>query len=346
MKLVIQIPCFNEEQTLPQTIRDLPKSIPGIDQIEILVVDDGSTDRTVEVARLCGVHHILSLGTNRGLGRAFSRGLEKAVLLHADIVVNTDGDNQYVGADIAKLVEPILQHRADMVVGCRPIISHPEFSPLKKTLQLLGSWTLRLLSKTSVRDAASGFRAFSREACKRLVIYSRFSYCMETLIQAGNSQLRVDSVDIRVNPTTRQSRLYKSLPEYLWKSGSIMVTMFVHYRPSLFFGLLSAVNFAGAAFLGLRFLYLVYLTPISAAGHRTYLPSLILLAILATFGAGLAALAVIAELLRGNRLLIEEIVYQLRRLAAERSSNVPASSQNEHPAEKTQAAIQDHPPFH
>ena len=132
MKLVIQIPCFNEQQTLPQTIRDLPKSIPGIDQIEILVVDDGSTDRTVEVARLCGAHHILSLGTNRGLGRAFAMGLEQAVLLHADIVVNTDGDNQYVGADIAKLVEPILQHRADMVVGCRPIVNHPEFSPLKK----------------------------------------------------------------------------------------------------------------------------------------------------------------------------------------------------------------------
>jgi glycosyltransferase involved in cell wall biosynthesis len=341
MKLVIQIPCFNEQQTLPQTIRDLPKSIPGIDQIEILVVDDGSTDRTVEVARLCGAHHILSLGTNRGLGRAFAAGLEKAVLLHADIVVNTDGDNQYVGADIAKLVEPILQHQADMVVGCRPIINHPEFSPLKKALQLLGSWTLRLLSKTSVRDAASGFRAFSKEACKRLIIYSRFSYCMETLIQAGNSHLRVDSVDIRVNSTARQSRLFKSLPEYLWKSGSTMVTMFIHYRPSLFFGLLSAVNFAGAAILGLRFVYLVYFTRMTLAEHRTYLPSLILLAVLAIFGAGLATLAIVANLLRGNRRLIEEILYQLRRQAAASSSSVPASPQNEPPAEQAPAAIQD-----
>jgi glycosyltransferase involved in cell wall biosynthesis len=344
MKLVIQIPCFNEEQTLPQTIRDLPKSIPGIDQIEILVVDDGSTDRTVEVARSCGVHHILSLGTNRGLGRAFAMGLEKAVLLHADIVVNTDGDNQYVGADIAKLVEPILQHHADMVVGCRPIVNHPEFGPLKKVLQLFGSWTLRLLSHTNVRDAASGFRAFSKEACKRLVIHTRFSHCMETLIQIGNSHLRVDSVDIRVNSTTRQSRLFKSMPEYLWKSGSTMVTMFIHYRPALFFGLLSAVNLAGAVFLGGRFLYLVYLAP-GSANHRTYLPSLILLAVLATFGFGLATLAIIANLLRGNRRLSEEIIYQLRRQAMERSSSVPASLKNEHPAEKTGGANQDHSRF-
>jgi len=346
MKLVIQIPCFNEEQTLPQTIRDLPKSIPGIDLIEILVVDDGSTDRTVEVARSSGAHHILSLGTNRGLGRAFAMGLEKAVSLRADIVVNTDGDNQYVGADVAKLVEPILQHHADMVVGCRPITDHPEFGLLKKMLQLLGSWTLRLLSKTSVRDAASGFRALSREACKRLVIYSRFSYCMETLIQAGNSHLRVVSVDIRVNPTTRQSRLYKSLPEYLLKSGTTMVSMFIHYRPSLFFGLLSAVNLAGAALIGLRFLYHVYLAPGATGDHRTYLPSLILLAVLTIIGVGLATLAIIAELLRMNRGLIEEMVYRLRRLAMEHTSSMPESSQNEHPAEKSQAAIRDHDRFH
>jgi glycosyltransferase involved in cell wall biosynthesis len=341
MKLVIQIPCFNEEQTLPQTIRDLPKSIPGIDQIEILVVDDGSKDRTVEVARSCGVRHILSLGTNRGLGRAFAAGMEKAVSLGADIVVNTDADNQYVGADIAKLVEPILQRHADMVIGCRPIINHPEFSPLKKMLQLLGSWSLRLLSKTSVRDAASGFRAFSREACKRLVIYSRFSYCMESLIQAGNSHLRVDSVDIRVNSTTRQSHLFKSTPEYIWKSGSTMAAMFIHYRPSLFFGLLSAVNLAAAGFLGLRFIYLVYLAPVPAE-HRTYIPSLILLAVLAIFGAGLAALAVIAELLRGNRRLIEEMVYQQRRQAAGHPDSAPAAPQSEPPAEKAPVVIQDH----
>jgi len=315
MKLVIQIPCFNEEKTLPQTIHDLPQSVPGIDAIEILVVNDGSKDHTAEVARQCGAC-VLNLDTHRGLGRAFAMGLEKALSLGADIVVNTDGDNQYAGADVAKLVEPVLKRQADIVVGCRPIIDHPTFSLQKKILQLAGSWVLRLLSQTSVRDASSGFRAFSREACQRLMIYSRFSYCMETLIQAGDSQLRVDSVDIRVNPVTRPSRLFRSLPEYLWKSGTNMVTMFIHYRPSLFFGLLSAVNLAGAAFIGLRFLYLVYLTPVPAA-NRTYIPSLILLAVLAFFGAGSAALAVIAELLRANRKLMEEILYQQRQRAKE-----------------------------
>ena len=312
MKLVIQIPCFNEEQTLPQTIRDLPKSIPGIDQIEILVVDDGSTDRTVEVARLCGAQHVLSLGTNRGLGHAFAMGLEKALSLRADIVVNTDGDNQYVGADIAKLVDPILQCQADMVVGCRPILNHPEFSPLKKMLQLAGSWTLRLLSKTSVRDAPSGFRAFSREACQRLFIYSRFSYCMETLIQAGNSNLRVASVDIRVNPYARSSRLFKSLPAYMWKSGGTIIKMFIVYRPGGFFTLLAAIPLTGAMVLGLRFLWLVYLSPHRDL-HRTYVPSLILLAVLALFGGLLFALGIIAELIRSQRQLTEEILYLRRR---------------------------------
>jgi glycosyltransferase involved in cell wall biosynthesis len=315
MKLIIQIPCFDEEQTLPQTIRDLPKSIPGIDQIEILVVNDGSRDRTVGIARASGAHHVLDLGTKRGLARAFASGLEYALLLGADIVVNTDGDNQYVGADIAKLVEPILWGRADMVVGCRPIAEHPEFSPLKKLLQIFGSWTLRAISKTDVRDAASGFRAFSREACQRLFIYSQFSYCMETLIQAGNSNLRVASVDIRVNPHTRPSRLFNSLPEYLWKSSSTMVSMFVFYRPSRFFGMLATINFAGATVIGLRFLYLVYFTQ-HTAQNRTYLPSLILLSILAIFGAGCTAMAILAELLRTKRRLAEEILYLLRKQSA------------------------------
>ncbi len=310
MKLIIQIPCLNEEKTLPETLCDLPKVIPGIDVIEVLVVDDGSTDRTVQVARECGADHVLSLGTNRGLASAFTLGINKALALGADIVVNTDADNQYAGADIPKLVEPILQKRADIVVGCRPILDHPEFGPMKKGLQLLGSATLRLLSKTKVRDAASGFRAFSREACQRLFIHTRFSYCMETLVQAGNSGLRVASVDIRVNPKTRPSRLFKSISEYLWKSGSTMVSMFILYRPSRFFGMLAALCLTGALGLGLRFIYLVYILQHSSG--RTYLPSLILLTILATMGMMLGALAVIAELIRAQRKLTEEVIYLLR----------------------------------
>lgn len=208
LKLIIQIPCLNEEETLASTLRDLPGQIPGIDSLEVLVVDDGSTDRTAEVARENGVQHILSLGTDRGLAVAFQSGIAHALSLGADIVVNTDADNQYCGGDIAKLVQPILSGEADMVIGCRPIADHPEFSLPKKILQMLGSWTLRLISKTRARDAASGFRAFSRETCRRIFVHTRFSYCMETLIQAGNSGLRVASVDIRINPKTRDSRLF------------------------------------------------------------------------------------------------------------------------------------------
>jgi len=327
MKLVIQIPCLNEEQTLPQTVRDLPKSIPGIDQIEILVVDDGSTDRTVAVAEALGVHHILRLGRHRGLARAFTMGLEEALSLGADIIVNTDGDNQYAGADISELVKPILEGHADMVVGCRPIADHPEFSPLKKMLQHIGSWTLRGLSQTTVRDASSGFRAFSRQTAQRLFIHSRFSHCMETLIQAGNLRLRVNSVDVNVNPKTRQSHLYQSLPEYLWKSGNTTLAMFVHYRPSRFFGALAAANLAGATLLGLRFLYLVYLVP-QPVPRRTYIPSLILLSILALIGVGLLALALISELTRSNRHLMEEILFLLRKQLDEKTLRFEGTAAN------------------
>ena len=317
MKLIIQIPCFNEEKTLPQTIQDLPKAISGIDEIEILVVDDGSTDQTSAVARGIGVHHVLSLETNRGLARAFALGVERALALGADIVVNTDADNQYCGEDIAKLVEPILQRRADLVVGCRPIDEHPEFSPLKKLLQKLGSWTLRAISKTSVRDAASGFRAFSQEACLRLYVHSRFSYCMETLIQAGNSRLRVASVDIRINPQTRPSRLFKSIPEYVTKSGGTMLAMFILYRPGRFFGLLGSASLAAAFVLGARFIYLIYLYPGFAPTKVYHIPSLILAAILAMSGILMGALGILGELIRSQRSLTEETLYQLRRKPVE-----------------------------
>jgi glycosyltransferase involved in cell wall biosynthesis len=313
MKLVIQIPCLNEEATLPETLADLPKQIEGIDEIEVLIIDDGSTDRTAEVAREQGVDHILQMGTNRGLATAFRRGVDYALAKGADIVVNTDADNQYCGADIAELVQPVLRGEADLVVGCRPIVDHPEFSPLKKVLQLLGSWTLRQLSKTDVRDAPSGFRAFSRETCQRIFIHSRFSYCMETLIQAGNSGLRVASVDVRVNPKTRESRLFKSVGEYLRKSGGTMLLMFVLYRPARFFACMAAACFVPAVLLGLRFVWLIYLGSAREVG-RTHIPSLLLLLLFAMSGVLLMALGVIGELVRSQRRVTEEMLLMQRRL--------------------------------
>lgn len=316
MKLIIQIPCLNEENTLPQALADLPREIPGIDTIEYLVIDDGSTDRTVEVAHMCGVHHVLRLGSNRGLATAFRMGVDYALSHGADIVVNTDGDNQYCGADIAKLVRPILEGRADLVVGSRPIVDHPEFGTTKKILQVCGSSVLRMISKTTVRDAPSGFRAFSRETCQRIFLYSKFSYCMETLIQAGNNGLRIASVDIRVNPQTRDSRLFSSIPQYIWKTGATMVSMFILYRPSRLFMSVAALLFTGASILGLRFIYFVYLN-----GHpdptRTYLPSVVLFAVLALSGFLMVVVSVLAELSRTQRRLTEEALYQAR-LAAQR----------------------------
>lgn len=312
MKVIIQIPCFNEAQTLPATVKELPRTLPGIDVVEFLVVDDGSADGTAEVARSLGVHHVLSLGSNHGLARAFSRGIERALHLGADIVVNTDADNQYCAADIEKLLPPILENKADLVVGSRPIKEHPEFGPVKKMLQLAGSRTLRLISKTSVRDAASGFRAYSREACLRNFIYSSFSYCMESLIQAGNMGLRVASVDVGVNPKTRDSRLFRSIPQYLVKSGGTMLSMFVLYRPGRFFSILAGAFLSVALALGLRFIYLIYLVDHPSPG-RTYLPSLILLAVCAVIGFIMLMLGVLGELVKFQRRIAEENLYLQRK---------------------------------
>ncbi|MDD4232066.1 MAG: glycosyltransferase family 2 protein [Candidatus Cloacimonetes bacterium] len=311
MKLIIQIPCYNEENTIAQTVSELPKEISGVSSIEYLVIDDGSTDKTIETARQAGVHHVISNGSNRGLGFTFMEGVRFCLAHGADIVVNTDGDNQYCGADIPLLVQPILSKAADIVVGCRPIKDHQEFSPFKKMMQSLGSFTLRMISKTSVRDAASGFRAFSRDTCMRLNVYSRFSYCMETLIQAGTSNLKVCSVDIRVNPKTRESRLFSSAFEHIGKSGLTMLTMFILYRPGRFFFGLGSILMSMALILGLRFVYLVYIA--EATLGRTYLPSLILLSVLATLGSLSFIVGVLGEVLKYNRIISENNSYLLRR---------------------------------
>lgn len=311
MRLFIQIPCLNEEGTLPQTLADLPREIPGIESIEYLVIDDGSTDRTSEVARECGAHHVLTLGSNRGLATAFRKGVDYALARGADIIVNTDGDNQYCGADIPKLVQPVIEDKADIVVGSRPIVDHPEFGIIKKLLQLVGSGVLRMISKTTVRDAPSGFRAFSREACMRIFLYTKFSYCMETLIQAGNNGLRIASVDIRVNPKTRDSRLFSSVPQYVWKTGSTMISMFILYRPSRLFLSIATIFAAISGFLTARFIWLVYLTE-NPDPARTYLPSVIAGAGCAILAFLMIVVAVLAELSRSQRRLTEETLYQSR----------------------------------
>ena len=310
MKLIIQIPCFNEEDTLPATICDLPKEVEGFETVEYLVVDDGSTDETYKVAKELGVHHIIQLGSNRGLATAFKLGIEYALEHGADVIVNTDGDNQYCAKDIPKLTRPILDHQADMVIGCRPIGDHPDFGLVKKLLQWTGSWALRKVSKADVRDAASGFRAFSRETCQRLNIFSQFSYTMESLIQAGNSGLRLRSVDIRVNKKTRDSRLFKTIPEFVFRSASTILMMFLLYRPGRFFAICSSLFLLPAFALGLRFLYFVYFFP---DPNRTYIPSLILLSIFSWSGFLLVALGLIGEKIKSLRQVQNEVLYLIRK---------------------------------
>lgn len=282
-----------------------------MDSVETLVILDGCTDQTEQVARDNGVTHVLKLSRNFGLARAFMRGVDYGLSLGADLVVNTDGDNQYVGADVAKLVKPILQKRADMVIGSRPIVSHPEFGLIKKMLQVFGSFVLRRLSKTQVKDATSGFRAYSRETCLRLHLYTTFSHCTESLIQAGHLGLKVESVDINVNPKTRDSRLFKNIRQYLWKQGKTMVSMFVLYRPGAFFFSLGILFLLPALVLGLRFIDLIYIHPTQL--HRAFIPSLILLALFALSGFFSWALAIVGELIRNQRRVSEEQLYLVKK---------------------------------
>src|SRR6476660_10149269 len=231
MKLIIQIPCLNEEQTLPATLADLPREVPGFDVIEWLVIDDGSTDRTVEVARENGVDHIVRLTTNKGLANGFQAGLDAALKLGADVIVNTDADNQYYGPDILKLVEPIIAGTADMVVGDRQVMTIEHFSPLKKSLQRLGSWVVRQASETTVPDTTSGFRAYNREAALQLQVVSKFTYTLETIIQAGKMTVAIDHVPIRTNPQTRESRLFPSMWAYVRRNGVSIFRIYSMYEP-------------------------------------------------------------------------------------------------------------------
>lgn len=301
-KVIIQIPCYNEEKSLPITLADLPRELPGIDKVEWLVINDGSKDRTSEVAREHGVDHIIELPENQGLARAFQAGLRHALKMGADIIVNTDADNQYCAADIDKLISPILKGHAEIVVGARPIRDIEHFSFLKKLMQQLGSWVVRKASNTNVADAPSGFRAFSREAALRINVFSSYTYTLETLIQAGRKGISITSVPIRTNPFLRPSRLMRSTISYVFRSLLTIVRIFITYKPLRFFTYLASLPFLIGFGLGVRWIVLFYLDP-----TRTHLPSLILAAILLLMGFHLWVMGVIADLLSVNRSLLEEL---------------------------------------
>ncbi len=307
MKLVIQIPCYNEEKSLPITLNDLPKHIDGIDEIEVLIIDDGSKDRTVEVAKELGVNNFVEMPHNSGLAKAFVAGINKALEIGADIVVNTDADNQYCAADIEKLIKPILAGEADIVIGSRPVSEIEHFSPLKKLLQKLGSGVMRLISSTKVEDAPSGFRAFSRNAAMQLNVFDNYTYTLETIIQAKAKGLILKCVPIRVNPDLRKSKLVRNMFDYIRRSMFTMIRMFIIYRPFRFFAILAGMFFLVGALIGLRFLY--YFVFESGAGH---IQSLILSAILIITGVQVGVIAVLSELLSINRKILEDIQKRLK----------------------------------
>lgn len=309
MKLIIQIPCYNEEATLPVTLADLPRALPGVDVIEILVVDDGSRDRTSETARALGVQHVVRHRRNRGLAAAFQSGLEAALAAGADIIVNTDADNQYCGADIGLLVAPILAGAADIVVGDRGVAASEHFSPLKRRLQRLGSWVVERAAGIPIPDATSGFRAFSRAAALRLTVLSEYTYTLETLIQAGARGMRVTFVSIRTNPQTRTSRLMRNIPSFMALSAVTILRFYVMYRPLRVFMTAGGALIAAALALGLRFLY--FFAGGQGGGH---VQSLILAAILTIVGFQVGLIGLIADLVSLNRKMLEETLYRTRRM--------------------------------
>ena len=309
MKLIIQIPCFNEEQQLPATLRDLPREVEGFDTVEWLIIDDGSSDRTIEVAREGGVDHIVKLTNNKGLAAGFQAGLDAALKLGADVIVNTDADNQYNGGDIPKLVVPIVTGKADMVVGDRQVETIAHFSPLKVSLQKLGSWVVRQASSTNVPDTTSGFRAYNREAALQLVVVSKFTYTLETIIQAGKQLVAVDDVAIRTNEKTRESRLFPSMGAYVRRNSISIFRIYSQYEPLRVFWTAGAVVGILAAAVWIRFF--VFWLQGEGAGH---VQSLILGAMLFTGAMLLFALGVIGDLLAAQRTLSQRTFERVRRI--------------------------------
>ena len=311
MKLIIQIPCYNEEETLAIALAALPREIVGIDRIEYLIIDDGSTDKTVEVARQHGTDHVVCHTQNMGLASAFMTGLNACLERGADIIVNTDADNQYDADCIKDLVAPILEGKAEIVIGARPIENIEHFSKLKKSLQALGSWSVRLASGTDVPDAPSGFRAISKDAAGQLNVFNHYTYTLETIIQAGQKNIPVASVPVRVNDPLRSSRLIKSMPAYIRKSTITILRIFVVYRPFRFFMTIGVFLFVLGLIPGFRFL--IHYMHGRGQGH---VQSLILSSTLMGIGFQTVMVAFIADLLSVNRKIVEELRYKVNKLSS------------------------------
>jgi glycosyltransferase involved in cell wall biosynthesis len=312
MKLIIQIPCFNEAEQLPQTLAELPRAVEGFDEVEWLIIDDGSTDETVAVARANGVDHIVCLTNHKGLASGFQAGIDTALKLGADVIVNTDADNQYYGPDVAKLVRPILEGRADMVIGDREVTASEHFSPLKKTLQRLGSWVVRRASSTSVPDTTSGFRAYNREAALQMLVVSTFTYTLETIIQSGKHLVAIDHVPIRTNPTTRSSRLFPSMGAYVRRNALSIFRIYAQYEPLRIFWSLAFL--IGLASLGVWIRFTVTYIEGNGKGH---VQSLILGAVLFIAAVVLWALGVIGDLLAAQRVMTQKTFERVRRIELE-----------------------------
>lgn len=309
MKLIIQIPCYNEAETLEIALNALPKHIDGIDVIEYLIINDGSQDNTEEVARNWGVNYIVNFRNNKGLARGFMAGIDACLRNGADIIVNTDADNQYCADDIEKLIQPILRKEAGMVIGERPIDETEHFSPLKKRLQHLGSWVVRKASKTDIPDAPSGFRAYSRSTAMRLNVINEYTYTLETIVQAGRNKMAVTSVPIRTNAELRPSRLFSSMFGYVKKSMLTIGRAYMMYRPLFFFAILALIFCAGGGILGIRYIY--YYIIGQGVGHTQ---SLILASMLIIIGVQAGVIGLLADVISANRKLLEEIQFELRRM--------------------------------
>lgn len=310
MKLVVQIPCLNEEQQLARTISEIPRQIPGVDEVEVLVIDDGSSDHTTEAAKRAGADRILRMRRRQGLATAFKTGLDVSMAMGADIIVNTDADNQYPGREIPKLIEPILAGRADMVIGTRPIDGIQEFSRLKRLLQKWGSRFVRAISQTHVPDVTSGFRAYNRRAALQLNVISLFTYTLETIIQAGKKNLALETVEITRNDKLRESRLFRSTPIYLKRSLATILRIFVTYEPLRVFFYIGASIFTMGLLLGIRFIYYYFIIQ----GQTGHIQSLIIMAVFLFIGFTFVMIGLLADLISANRRLIEDSLARLKRI--------------------------------